>query len=117
MHRRCARHFAVPIVRPGLEWTAASPRQVGRGHALRHDHPPGFVHQLAHLLVIEPVQPGLEVAAGCVGLTTEGVAARAGTGKAPLYRRWRSKDEFILDTVRQRYPHRPRRRVQRRRPS
>lgn len=36
---------------------------------------------------------------GYAGFTMEGVAARAGTGKAPLYRRWPSKDALILDTV------------------
>ncbi len=41
---------------------------------------------------------------GYGGLTMEGVAARAGTGKAPLYRRWKSKDELILDTVKHGLP-------------
>lgn len=41
---------------------------------------------------------------GYGGLTMEGVAARAGTGKAPLYRRWNSKDGLILDTVQQDCP-------------
>ncbi len=37
---------------------------------------------------------------GYAGLTMEGVAARAGTGKAPLYRRWSGRDDLVLDTVR-----------------
>lgn len=36
---------------------------------------------------------------GYAGMTMVGVAARAGTGKAPLYRRWPGKDALILDTV------------------
>jgi len=41
---------------------------------------------------------------GYRGLTMEAVAARAGTGKAPLYRRWHTKDDLILDTVRHGLP-------------
>lgn len=44
---------------------------------------------------------------GYGGLTMEGVAARAGTGKAPLYRRWNSKDELILATVQHGLPTSP----------
>ncbi|WP_433330292.1 TetR/AcrR family transcriptional regulator [Spirillospora sp. CA-294931] len=36
---------------------------------------------------------------GYAGLTMVGVAARAGTGKGPLYRRWQTKDALVLDTV------------------
>jgi AcrR family transcriptional regulator len=32
---------------------------------------------------------------GYVGLTMEGVAAEAGTGKAALYRRWANRDELV----------------------
>ncbi len=32
-------------------------------------------------------------------LTMEGVASRAGTGKAPLYRRWPSKRELVLASI------------------
>jgi AcrR family transcriptional regulator len=35
-------------------------------------------------------------AVGYRGLTMEGVAARAGTGKASLYRRWANKQELVL---------------------
>ena len=36
---------------------------------------------------------------GYRGLTMDRVAARAGVGKAALYRRWRSKDEMLVDLV------------------
>ncbi|MBI1758022.1 MAG: TetR/AcrR family transcriptional regulator [Actinobacteria bacterium] len=38
-------------------------------------------------------------ACGYSGLTMEGVAASAGTGKASLYRRWASKDDLIIEAV------------------
>lgn len=37
---------------------------------------------------------------GYGGFSIERVAARAGAGKASIYRRWPSKDELILDAVR-----------------
>jgi AcrR family transcriptional regulator len=36
---------------------------------------------------------------GYGGLTMEGVASRAHTGKAALYRRWSSKDDLIVDAL------------------
>jgi AcrR family transcriptional regulator len=36
---------------------------------------------------------------GYAGLTMEGVAAGARTGKAALYRRWAGKDDLIVDTL------------------
>ncbi|UJP09544.1 TetR/AcrR family transcriptional regulator [Microbacterium sp. KUDC0406] len=36
---------------------------------------------------------------GYAGLTMEGVAERAGAGKASLYRRWGSKPELVRDTA------------------
>jgi AcrR family transcriptional regulator len=36
---------------------------------------------------------------GYAGLTMEGVAACAHTGKAALYRRWGSKEELVVDTL------------------
>ncbi|MFI9508953.1 TetR/AcrR family transcriptional regulator [Nocardia sp. NPDC052566] len=41
---------------------------------------------------------------GYAGLTMEGVAKRAETGKAALYRRWPSKAELVLDALRQVLP-------------
>ncbi|WP_037345696.1 TetR/AcrR family transcriptional regulator [Sciscionella sediminilitoris] len=36
---------------------------------------------------------------GFRGLTMDGIGTRAGTGRAPLYRRWKSVEELVLDTV------------------
>jgi AcrR family transcriptional regulator len=41
-------------------------------------------------------------AVGYAQLTMEGVAARAGTGKQVLYRRWRNRAELVLAAVRHR---------------
>jgi AcrR family transcriptional regulator len=40
------------------------------------------------------------VAEGYGAMTIEGVAARAGAGKATVYRRWRNKAELVADAVR-----------------
>jgi AcrR family transcriptional regulator len=40
------------------------------------------------------------VANGIEGFTFESVAHRAGTGKASIYRRWSSRDELIVDSIR-----------------
>jgi AcrR family transcriptional regulator len=42
--------------------------------------------------------------AGYGGLTMEGVAAAAHTGKAALYRRWPSKEELVIDALQHRMP-------------
>ncbi len=41
---------------------------------------------------------------GYAGLTMEGVAAAAHTGKASLYRRWTSKDDLVVDALLQVMP-------------
>ncbi|HEX6011866.1 MAG TPA: helix-turn-helix domain-containing protein, partial [Geminicoccaceae bacterium] len=38
-------------------------------------------------------------AVGYVGLTMEGVAAGAHTGKAALYRRWPRKEDLVVDAL------------------
>lgn len=43
-------------------------------------------------------------AVGYGGLTMEGVAAQARTGKATIYRRWPSKDDLIVDALQHRMP-------------
>jgi AcrR family transcriptional regulator len=37
--------------------------------------------------------------AGYRGLSMQGVARRAGTGKAPLYRRWPNKQQMLIDVL------------------
>jgi AcrR family transcriptional regulator len=39
------------------------------------------------------------VAVGLVGLTMEGIATRARTGKAALYRRWSSVEDLVVDAL------------------
>jgi AcrR family transcriptional regulator len=41
------------------------------------------------------------VAEGYDGMSVEGVAARAGAGKATVYRRWRNKAELVADAIRE----------------
>jgi AcrR family transcriptional regulator len=41
---------------------------------------------------------------GYRGLSMQGVARRAGTGKAPLYRRWPGKDQMLIDVLASRPP-------------
>jgi AcrR family transcriptional regulator len=43
-------------------------------------------------------------AVGYTAFTVEGVAARAHTGKASIYRRWPTKNELVLDTLCDRLP-------------
>jgi AcrR family transcriptional regulator len=42
---------------------------------------------------------GLLAEGGYAGLTMEAVAARAGVGKATLYRRWPSKEQLVVDAL------------------
>jgi AcrR family transcriptional regulator len=46
-------------------------------------------------------------ALGYGGLTMDGIAARAHTGKAALYRRWQSKHDLVLAALRDRMPSLP----------
>lgn len=50
-------------------------------------------------LAIEAATLELLVEQGYAGLSVEGVAARAGVGKASIYRRWESKLELVLHSV------------------
>ena len=36
---------------------------------------------------------------GFAGVTVDGVAQRAGVGKATIYRRWKSKERLVLDAI------------------
>jgi AcrR family transcriptional regulator len=44
---------------------------------------------------------------GLKGLTIEAVAARAGVGKTTIYRRWRTKNELVLEAIEQLRPPGP----------
>jgi AcrR family transcriptional regulator len=48
---------------------------------------------------IERAALALLVEEGFAGMTIEGIAARAGVGKATLYRRWHSKAALVVDAV------------------
>jgi AcrR family transcriptional regulator len=48
---------------------------------------------------IEAAALALLVEVGFAGMTMEGVAARAGVGKATVYRRWESKADLVVDAV------------------
>lgn len=54
----------------------------------------------AHKAIIEAT---LELLAeeGFQGLSIEAVAARAGVGKTTIYRRWSSKEELVMEAIRQ----------------
>jgi len=48
--------------------------------------------------VMEAVLDGLEEV-GLASLSMEAIAARAGVGKATIYRRWSSKEDLVIDVV------------------
>jgi AcrR family transcriptional regulator len=49
----------------------------------------------------------LFVEAGLEGMSVEAVAARAGTGKAAIYRRWPSKEDLVVDAISQAFAAAP----------
>ena len=49
----------------------------------------------------------LFVEAGFEGMSVEAVAARAGTGKAAIYRRWPSKEDLVVDAISQAFAAAP----------
>src|SRR5262245_34265059 len=69
-----------------VDLTAVTPR---RGHPrdARCDH---AILQATLDLLVE---------AGAANLSIDGVAARAGVGKATIYRRWSSKEALVLETL------------------
>src|SRR5690349_4476300 len=80
-------HTDAAGARPG-DGAAAGTRR--RGDALQRAIYDAVVDQLA--------------TAGYDGLTMEGVAAAARTGKAALYRRWSGKEDLVLDALRATLP-------------
>ena len=65
--------------------TDQPPRQRRRGSALEADIREAVFAELGEV--------------GYHGLTMQGVARRAGTGKAPLYRRWPGKQQMLADVL------------------
>ena len=66
---------------------AVEPTQLGR----KRDHSRDAIILEVTLEVLAEV--------GAAGLTMDAVAARAGAGKATIYRRWTSKTELVIDAV------------------
>jgi AcrR family transcriptional regulator len=77
----------MPVTRPGAAPAAPASRRPGRPRS-----------EAADRAIIEAT---LEVFAECGpdGLGIEQVAARAGVGKATIYRRWPGKEELLLDAI------------------
>ncbi|MEU8262801.1 TetR/AcrR family transcriptional regulator [Micromonospora sp. NPDC048999] len=69
--------------------TADAPRSPGRPRSIRADE--AIVQAILDLLA-----EGTTIEA----LTIEAIAARAGVGKATIYRRWPGKDALLLDALR-----------------
>ncbi|MFE3200259.1 TetR/AcrR family transcriptional regulator [Embleya sp. NPDC059237] len=84
---------------------ASAPDRPGTHEPPGHDAPPvrrrgRALEQAIYQAVFDQL---LEV--GYAGLTMDGVAAAAGTGKAPLYRRWSDKQALLSDALRDRLPN------------
>jgi AcrR family transcriptional regulator len=63
--------------------------------------PPGRPRSAAAHEAILHSAVALFIEQGFEGMSVEGVAARAGVGKATIYRRWPSKEELVIDAVTQ----------------
>lgn len=53
----------------------------------------------AHEAILEAVLDLIEEGTTVEALSMEAIAARAGVGKATIYRRWAGKDELLLETL------------------
>ncbi|EEP74505.1 transcriptional regulator [Micromonospora sp. ATCC 39149] len=69
--------------------TADAPRSPGRPRSSRADE-----------AIVEAALDLLAEGNTIEALSIEAIAARAGVGKATIYRRWRSKDALLLDALR-----------------
>jgi len=63
--------------------------------------PPGRPRSAAAHKAILHSAVALFIEQGFEGMSMEAVAARAGVGKATIYRRWPSKEELVIDAVTQ----------------
>jgi AcrR family transcriptional regulator len=77
--------MAAPADPTALSWVPPHGRTRRRGETLER-------------AIFDAVLDQLQ-AVGYVGLTMEGVAARAHTGKAALYRRWPRKEDLVVDAL------------------
>jgi AcrR family transcriptional regulator len=69
---------------------AESAEVVRRGRPRSEDRERDILHAALDALIAE----------GYDGMSIEGIAARAGAGKATVYRRWRNKAELVADAIR-----------------
>lgn len=60
----------------------------------------------AHSAILEAAV-ALFVDRGFEGMSVEAVAAEAGVGKTTIYRRWRSKEELVIDAIADRFAEPP----------
>jgi AcrR family transcriptional regulator len=66
--------------------------------------PPGRPRDPAADAKILGAALALALEGGLAGLTMEGIAARAGVGKATVYRRWTTKEALLADALRELAP-------------
>ncbi len=82
------RRAPVPVTAdPNVSESATSARRPGRPRDVRCDQ-----------AILEATRDML-VEGGAANLSIDGVAARAGVGKATIYRRWASKESLVLDAI------------------
>ncbi|MET7817374.1 TetR/AcrR family transcriptional regulator [Micromonospora zamorensis] len=74
---------------PDMMSTADAPRSPGRPRSVRADE-----------AIIEATLDLLAEGSTIEALSIEAIAARAGVGKATIYRRWAGKDALLLDALR-----------------
>jgi AcrR family transcriptional regulator len=72
-----------------------------RRRAATGTRPPGRPRSAAAHEAILRSAVALFIEQGFEGMSVEAVAARAGVGKATIYRRWPSKEELVIDAVTQ----------------
>jgi AcrR family transcriptional regulator len=75
--------------RQPVQTTVDAPRSPGRPRSTRVDR-----------AVVEAVLDLLQEGVGVDAISMEAVAARAGVGKATIYRRWANKEALLVDAVR-----------------
>ena len=92
---------AVAPPAPAGASSGPEPTPVADGHDAKRPRP-GRPRDEGRGRAIEAAAIDLLVEEGFAGMTMEGVAARAGVGKATIYRRWDTKDDLVVDAFLQR---------------